>query len=112
MPRLNRLIHEPARLRILASLAVLDKDDEADFSYLQDLLGLTSGNLGAHLAKLEGAGYIHVEKTFVDRKPRTFLSMTRKGRKAFAEHVAALNAILGVGARDEGDEGRAQGKTG
>ena len=94
MAGINRIIHEPARLRILASLATMDRDDEADFTYLRELLAMTNGNLGAHLAKLEGAGYIHVDKRFVKRKPRTFVSITRKGRAAFREHVTALEEII------------------
>ena len=95
MSKINKIIHEPARLRILASLVTVGLDEEVDFSYLRELLRLTSGNLGAHLARLEEAGYIAIEKTFVRRKPRTGVSMTRKGRKAFAEHVATLEEILG-----------------
>ena len=101
MTHINKLIHEPVRLRILAALAALDKDDEVDFSYLRGHLGLTSGNLGAHLAKLEEAAYIHVEKMFVNRKPRTFISITRKGRGAFRDHVAALEEIIRGGKKEE-----------
>jgi DNA-binding MarR family transcriptional regulator len=65
-----------------------------DFSYLRDLLEVTDGNLGAHLRKLEEAGYISVNKTFVERKPRTYVAATAEGRKVFQEHVAALESIL------------------
>jgi len=65
-----------------------------DFSYLKDNLGLTDGNLGAHLSTLEGKGYIAVEKTFVARRPKTFVSVTPEGRQAFTSHVQALQAIL------------------
>lgn len=65
-----------------------------DFATLRNLLELTDGNLGAHLAKLEEAGYLWLQKEFVERKPRTFLSVTAKGRAAFEEHVAALKSIL------------------
>jgi len=94
MAEINKLIHEPARLRIMAALASLDPPEEMGFPYLRDLLALTDGNLGAHLVKLELAGYIHVDKRFLKRKPHTFVSMTRKGRKAFDEHVAALEELL------------------
>ncbi len=97
MAEINKLIHQPARLRIMAALMVLGQAEEADFSYLRDLIGLTDGNLGAHLVKLEEAGYVAVRKTFVGRKPRTYLTATNKGRAAFDEHVAALREILGVG---------------
>ena len=65
-----------------------------DFTYLRDLLEVTDGNLGAHLRKLEEAGYIAVNKAFVERKPHTYVSATAEGRKVFKEHVAALELIL------------------
>ena len=94
MAELNEIIHQPVRLRIMASLITLAPGDEVDFTYLRGLLDVTDGNLGAHLRKLEEAGYISVNKTFVERKPRTFVSATVEGRKVFSEHVAALEAIL------------------
>ena len=94
MPELNEIIHQPVRLRIMAALVALDAESEVDFTYLRDLLDVTDGNLGAHLRKLEEAGYIAINKTFVDRKPRTFIGVTPEGRKIFREHVAALEAIL------------------
>ena len=94
MSDLDPIIHQPARLRIMASLDALDAAAEVEFTYLRGLLDLTDGNLGAHLAKLEGAGYVKVRKTFVGRKPRTFLSATRKGHGAFQSHVAALEEII------------------
>lgn len=94
MTELNETIHQPIRLRIMAALAALESGNEVDFSYLRNLLQVTDGNLGAHLRKLEEAGYITVNKTFVERKPRTYISATSKGREAFQEHVAVLEAIL------------------
>ena len=94
MAELNETIHQPVRLRIMAALVTLSDSDEVDFTYLRDLLEVTDGNLGAHLRKLEEAGYIAVNKTFVDRKPRTYVSVTAAGRKVFKEHVAALESIL------------------
>lgn len=94
MVGLDSIIHQPARLQIMASLVSLDEGEQVDFSYLRKLLKLTDGNLGAHLGKLEAAGYLRIEKTFVGRKPRTFLCATGKGRDAFAEHIAALKAII------------------
>ncbi len=94
MANLNETIHQPVRLRIMAALVALEPANEVDFSYLRDLLEVTDGNLGAHLRKLEEAGYIAVNKTFVDRKPRTFVAATVSGRKVFQEHVAALKSIL------------------
>ena len=94
MAELNEIIHQPVRLRIMAALVTLAPGDEVDFTYLRGLLDVTDGNLGAHLRKLEEAGYISVNKTFVERKPRTFVSASVEGRKVFSEHVAALEAIL------------------
>jgi len=94
MAELNETIHQPVRLRIMAALVALEEGNEVDFTYLRSLLDVTDGNLGAHLRKLEEAGYIAVNKTFVDRKPRTFLAATPEGRKVFQEHVDALESIL------------------
>ena len=94
MAELNETIHQPVRLRIMAALVALDAGSEVDFTYLRGLLDVTDGNLGAHLRKLEEAGYIVVNKTFVGRKPRTYVSATDTGRKIFQEHVAALESIL------------------
>ena len=94
MAELNETIHQPVRLRVMAALVTLEAGNEVDFTYLRDLLDVTDGNLGAHLRKLEEAGYIAVSKTFVERKPRTYVAVTAEGRKVFQEHVAALESIL------------------
>jgi DNA-binding MarR family transcriptional regulator len=94
MVELNETIHQPVRLRIMAALVTLEPANEVDFTYLRDLLVVTDGNLGAHLRKLEEAGYIAVNKTFVERKPHTYVAATAEGRKVFKDHVAALEAIL------------------
>ena len=94
MAALNETIHQTVRLRIMAALVTLEAGNEVDFTYLRQLLEVTDGNLGAHLRKLEEAGYISVNKTFVERKPRTYVSASAEGRKVFAEHVAALETIL------------------
>ncbi|MCW5548424.1 MAG: transcriptional regulator [Opitutaceae bacterium] len=91
---LDAVIHQPARLQIMAALCQLKPRTQVDFGFLKEKLGLTDGNLGAHLLTLEEAAYIAVEKTFVGRRPKTFLSATAAGRRAFAAHVAALQAIL------------------
>jgi DNA-binding MarR family transcriptional regulator len=95
MADLDPIIHQPARLRIMASLAALHETESAEFTFLRDTLDLTDGNLGAHVRKLEEEGYLLVEKAFVQRKPRTFIALSDKGRMAFKEHVAALESILG-----------------
>jgi DNA-binding MarR family transcriptional regulator len=94
MAELNETIHQTVRLRIMAALVTLKVGDEVDFNYLRDLLGVTDGNLGAHLRKLEDAGYIGINKNFVERKPRTYVAATTEGRKVFQAHVKALEAIL------------------
>ena len=94
MPEIDTIIHQPARLKIMASLMTLEPGEQVDFVYLRKILNLTDGNLGAHLLKLEQARYIKVEKTFVARKPRSFISITTKGRSAFENHVTALEEIV------------------
>ena len=94
MPEIDTIIHQPARLKIMASLITLEPGEQVDFVYLRKILKLTDGNLGAHLLKLEQARYIKVEKTFVARKPRSFISITTKGRSAFEGHVTALEEIV------------------
>ncbi len=95
MAELDAIIHQPVRLKIMAALTALSDDAQMDFVALRDLLGVTDGNLGAHLRKLEDAGYVSIEKVFVARKPRTYISVTQKGRAAFENHVKALKEILG-----------------
>lgn len=94
MNDVDSVIHQPVRLRIMAALMSLSNEERIDFSYLKSLLSVTDGNLGAHLLKLEDAGYIAVDKIFVSRKPRTFVTVTDKGKAAFRAHVAALQAIV------------------
>jgi len=97
MNELNEIIHQPVRLRIMAALTALGPGEEVDFSYLRGLLDVTDGNLGAHLRKLEDSGYIAVNKTFVERKPRTFVAVTAAGRRVFKVHTDALKEILKSG---------------
>lgn len=94
MGALNEIIHQPVRLRIMAALVAMDDKAQLEFTFLRDMLSLTDGNLGAHLRKLEQAGYLSISKTFVSRKPRTYIYATEQGRKAFNDHVAALEIIL------------------
>lgn len=88
---LDRVIHEPARLMILAHLYVAE---QADFLYLLRQTRLTQGNLSSHIAKLESAGYVAVEKTFEGKVPRTVLRLTRGGRKAFTEYRETIVEAL------------------
>ena len=87
----DRLIHEPARLVLLANLYVVD---EADFMYLSRQTGLTAGNISSHMTKLEEAGYVEVTKEFVGKRPRTAYRMTRRGREAFDDHRERLAGLL------------------
>jgi DNA-binding MarR family transcriptional regulator len=90
----NELIHQRVRLQIMAALHALPPETEVDFGTLRDSLGTTDGNLGAHLRKLEDAGYVAVRKTFVGRRPRTYLALTPQGRLAYEAHVATLKQIF------------------
>ena len=78
----NEIIHQPVRLRIISALATISRESQVSFNYLKDLLDLTDGNLGAHLRKLEEAGYITITKTFVNNKPHTYVEVTAAGREA------------------------------
>ena len=94
MPELDEIIHQPVRLRLMAALVAIKSGESAEFTFLRDMLGVTDGNLGAHLHRLEEAGYIELIKKFVDRKPRTFVAATAQGRKVFRNQVVALEEIL------------------
>ena len=93
LPELNPVIHGKLRLALLSLLSGVD---EAEFTWLRAKTGSTDGNLGAQLMKLEEAGYVAVEKKFVQRKPQTLYRMTEKGRAALAEYVQALKTLLGT----------------
>lgn len=88
---IDKLIHEPVRLLLLANLYVVES---ADFLFLMNQLGLTFGNLSSHMSKLEEAGYIKVEKEFVDKKPLTKLSLTKAGRAAFDDYKARMKHLF------------------
>ena len=77
----------------LGIVTVLITRKDATFSDLKSLLGLTQGNLGLHLQKLEDAGYVATKKAFVNRKPRTTVRITPKGRDAFLRHVEQLEQV-------------------
>lgn len=94
IPEFDRLVHEPARLVLMANLSVVE---EADFVFLSKQTGLTAGNISSHMAKLEEAGYVEVTKEFVGRKPRTIYKLTATGREAFDRHRARLTEVLGAG---------------
>ena len=91
LAEVDRLIHEPARLSVMALLYVIDS---ADFTFLMNQTGLTWGNLSAHLSKLEEAGYIQVEKSFKGRRPNTNLRLTSRGRRAFDEYARLMKQVF------------------
>ncbi|MES1200540.1 MAG: transcriptional regulator [Pseudomonadota bacterium] len=90
--QLDDVIHGRLRLGIMAYLTDVEV---ADFTELKDLLQATQGNLSVHLRKLEEAGYIAIDKSFVDRKPLTRARITEAGRKAFAAYLEALSKLVG-----------------
>jgi DNA-binding MarR family transcriptional regulator len=89
---IERLVHEPGRLLVLACLAVVTR---ADFLYVMRQTGLSQGNLSSHLAKLEAAAYVAVEKTFVGKVPHTTLELTERGRQALRTYRNSLIDALG-----------------
>jgi DNA-binding MarR family transcriptional regulator len=93
---LDRTIHEPVRLRIMAMLGGVDT---VDFNFLLSTLGLSKGNLSSHIEKLEGAGYVQVTKGFNGKITRTEYSLTAKGRKALEKHWQALDALRAASKR-------------
>ena len=90
----DEIIHQSLRLRIMATLNAQSKSEQLEFTRLKALLKATDGNLGAHIATLENAGYIAVEKDFVDKKPRTRVQATPAGRRAFESHVSYLRELI------------------
>jgi DNA-binding MarR family transcriptional regulator len=91
IPKIDKIIHEPARLTIMAYLFIVDS---ADALFLQRQTGLTWGNLSSHISKLEAAGYVEVTKEFLDRKPHTALQLTQKGRTAFQEYRHNMKQVF------------------
>jgi len=88
---IDRVVHEPSRLSILAHLYVIES---ADFIFLMRQTGLTWGNLSSHLSKLETSGYIEIEKQFKGKKPNTMLRITDKGRGAFLDYRQKMKQAL------------------
>jgi DNA-binding transcriptional ArsR family regulator len=88
---IDRIIHEPGRLMIVALLSAVQ---EADFQYLRQATGLTQGNLSAHLTKLEGAGYVAIEKTFRGKYPLTLCRLTERGKEVLDAYRKVIKAAL------------------
>jgi DNA-binding transcriptional ArsR family regulator len=89
--RFDELIHAPTRLAIMSLLAATQW---ADFRFIRDELGLSDSALSKQLATLETAGYVNIRKSFVGKRPRTSARLSRSGRTAFEQHVAALQEIV------------------
>lgn len=90
---LDRIIHEPVRLRIMATLSGVDT---ADFKFLVETLGLSKGNLSSHVEKLESAGYLKVTKGYLGKITTTHYALTGRGRKALEQHWAMLETLRAV----------------
>ena len=91
---LDPLIHVTARLRIVATLSALPDGDALSFTRLQDMLGLTPGNLVTHLRRLEDAGYVSIDKSGSGVASRTSVALTSHGRAALDAYTAALRDLL------------------
>jgi DNA-binding transcriptional ArsR family regulator len=91
LAEIDKTIHEPARLMILATLHAVES---ADFLFVERQTGLTRGNLSSHMGKLETAGYIEIKKEFVDKIPRTLLRITEEGRVALLSYTNNMKQVL------------------
>lgn len=97
----DEIIHQTLRLKIMSALNALNQPLE--FPRLKATVNATDGNLGSHLATLENAGYVQIEKDFVGKKPRTRIILTKEGKRAFARHVAYLRDVLDGAEKVEGN---------
>lgn len=111
VPELDPVIHAQARLRVMATLAAICAGNRLAFPRMQQLLGMTAGNLSAHLRKLEEAEYVEITKTHERRTPATYVALTRRGRRAFEDYTAALRALLPGTDADNGGAGDAAADT-
>lgn len=90
LANLDRLIHEPARLSIMTALSVVQN---ADFTFIKKITGLSVGNLSNHLSKLEEGGLIEMTKTFIRNRPNTQINITEEGKRAIETHWQQLKAL-------------------
>lgn len=88
---LNKAFENRVRLGIMSILMV---NDQVDFNFLKETLDVSDGNLASHIAALEKTGYINVTKQFIGKKPNTSYSCTNEGRKAFKDHLEALERLI------------------
>jgi len=96
--RFDEIIHQPVRLKIMATLIAMPRGTQIEFTRLNAIIGTTGGNLGAHITTLESRGYLTVKKDFFGKRPRTRVSLTPAGRHAFEAHVAHLRDVIDGGA--------------
>ena len=89
--KLDPIVHQPARLSIMAALAVTC---EIEFSVMRDTIAISDTLLSRYISVLEKVGYINIRKAFVNKRPKTWLSLTKEGRTAFNKHVQALQNIV------------------
>ena len=89
----DRLLHEPARLNLLAQLSVVQR---ADFTWLLNQTGMTRGNLSVQMTRLSDAGLVAVEKQFCDNRPRTLFQLTAKGRDSLRHYKRHMQAFLAL----------------
>jgi DNA-binding MarR family transcriptional regulator len=91
-PQFDAVIHAPNRLQICALLAAVDS---AEFATVRDAVGISDSVLSKHVATLQEAGYVEIRKASVASRVRTWLALTKAGRRAFDAHVAELKRIVG-----------------
>jgi len=87
---IDKLIHEPARLKIIAQLYVVES---ADFLFLMRQTGLSQGNVSGHLSKLEDAAYVEIKKGYIGKRPQTIISLTKKGRESFKNYIKNMREL-------------------
>ena len=92
----DKVIHEPARLRIMM---ILSGVEQVDFNFLLTTLNLTRGNLSRHVEKLESAGYLKVEKSFKGKMPNTSYQLTQEGAEALKQYWENLDTVRRLGQR-------------
>jgi DNA-binding MarR family transcriptional regulator len=88
---IDKLIHEPARLKIIAQLYVVES---ADFLFLMRQTGLSQGNVSGHLSKLEDAAYVEIVKGYIGKRPQTIISLTKKGREMFKIYIKNMRELF------------------
>lgn len=88
---LDRVIHQPIRTKIIACLA---NAESCDYTTLKKTLNLSDGHMSTHMKELLEAGYVEMEKAFVDNKPKTTYKITKEGKRKFSEYVATLKSVI------------------